>query len=37
MTKPVNKELCTIFLDTDGASAYRDDDLAKTLYSILFA
>ncbi|KAJ7429206.1 P-loop containing nucleoside triphosphate hydrolase protein [Mycena galericulata] len=30
------KELCTVFLDPDGASNNRDD-LAKTLYSLLFA
>ncbi|KAJ7594228.1 glycosyltransferase family 2 protein [Mycena floridula] len=35
-TKLVKKELCTIFLDPDGASDNRDD-LAKTLYSLLFA
>ena len=35
-TKLVKKELCTVFLDTDGASDNRDD-LAKTLYSLLFA
>ncbi|EIW79950.1 glycosyltransferase family 2 protein [Coniophora puteana RWD-64-598 SS2] len=35
-TKMVKKELCTVFLDTDGASDNRDD-LAKTLYSLLFA
>ena len=35
-TKLVKKELCTIFLDADGASDNRDD-LAKTLYSLLFA
>ncbi|KAF9232203.1 P-loop containing nucleoside triphosphate hydrolase protein [Melanogaster broomeanus] len=32
----VKKELCTVFLDADGASDNRDD-LAKTLYSLLFA
>ncbi|KAF8147259.1 glycosyltransferase family 2 protein [Crassisporium funariophilum] len=32
----VKKELCTVFLDPDGASDNRDD-LAKTLYSLLFA
>jgi chitin synthase len=35
-TKLVKKELCTVFLDPDGASENRDD-LAKTLYSLLFA
>ena len=35
-TKMVKKELCTIFLDPDGASD-NCDDLAKTLYSLLFA
>ena len=35
-TKMVKKELCTVFLDPDGASDNRDD-LAKTLYSLLFA
>ncbi|KAF4613327.1 hypothetical protein D9613_010804 [Agrocybe pediades] len=35
-TKFVKKELCTVFLDPDGASENRDD-LAKTLYSLLFA
>ncbi|TFK32154.1 glycosyltransferase family 2 protein [Crucibulum laeve] len=35
-TKLVKKELCTVFLDPDGASDNRDD-LAKTLYSLLFA
>ncbi|KAF8121178.1 P-loop containing nucleoside triphosphate hydrolase protein [Boletus edulis] len=35
-TKLVKRELCTIFLDTDRASNNRDD-LAKTLYSLLFA
>ena len=34
-TKMVKKELCTVFLDPDGASDNRDD-LAKTLYSLLF-
>ncbi|PPQ79006.1 hypothetical protein CVT25_002315 [Psilocybe cyanescens] len=34
-TKLVKKELCTVFLDPDGASDNRDD-LAKTLYSLLF-
>ncbi|KAJ6451568.1 P-loop containing nucleoside triphosphate hydrolase protein [Mycena sanguinolenta] len=33
-TKLVKKELCTVFLDADGASDNRDD-LAKTLYSLL--
>ncbi|KIY53918.1 glycosyltransferase family 2 protein [Fistulina hepatica ATCC 64428] len=35
-TKLIKKELCTVFLDPDGASDNRDD-LAKTLYSLLFA
>jgi chitin synthase len=35
-TKLVKKELCTVFLDEEGAAANRDD-LAKTLYSLLFA
>ena len=35
-TKLVKKELCTVFLDPNGASDSRDD-LAKTLYSLLFA
>ena len=35
-TKLVKKELCTVFLDPDGASDNRDD-LAKSLYSLLFA
>ncbi|KAF7342277.1 Glycosyltransferase family 2 protein [Mycena venus] len=35
-TRLVKKELCTVFLDPDGASDNRDD-LAKTLYSLLFA
>ena len=35
-TKLVKKELCTVFLDPDGASDKRDH-LAKTLYSLLFA
>ncbi|KAH7904683.1 myosin head, motor domain-containing protein, partial [Hygrophoropsis aurantiaca] len=34
--KMVKEELCTVFLDPDGASDNRDD-LAKTLYSLLFA
>ncbi|KAG6379400.1 P-loop containing nucleoside triphosphate hydrolase protein [Boletus reticuloceps] len=34
-TKLVKRELCTVFLDTDGASD-NHDDLAKTLYSLLF-
>ena len=34
-TKMVKKELCTVFLDPDGASD-NHDDLAKTLYSLLF-
>ncbi|KAF8124223.1 P-loop containing nucleoside triphosphate hydrolase protein [Boletus edulis] len=33
--KLVKRELCTVFLDTDGASDNRDD-LTKTLYSLLF-
>ncbi|KAG5337139.1 hypothetical protein C0989_010566 [Termitomyces sp. Mn162] len=35
-TKLMKKELCTVFLDPDGASDNRDD-LAKNLYSLLFA
>ncbi|KAF7347345.1 Glycosyltransferase family 2 protein [Mycena venus] len=35
-TKLVKKELCTVFLDPDGASDNRDE-LAKMLYSLLFA
>lgn len=35
-SKMVKRELCTVFLDPDGASDNRDD-LAKTLYSLLFA
>ncbi|KAF8313908.1 chitin synthase-domain-containing protein [Cantharellus anzutake] len=35
-TKLVKKELCTIFLDPEGASDNRDD-LAKNLYSLLFS
>ncbi|KAI0027842.1 glycosyltransferase family 2 protein [Vararia minispora EC-137] len=35
-TKLIKKELCTVFLDPDGATDNRDD-LAKTLYSLLFA
>ncbi|KAH9947887.1 glycosyltransferase family 2 protein [Amylocystis lapponica] len=35
-TKMVKKELCTVFLDPDGASDNRDE-LAKSLYSLLFA
>jgi chitin synthase len=35
-TKLLKKELCTVFLDPDGASDNRDN-LAKTLYSLLFA
>ena len=35
-TKMLKMELCTVFLDPDGASDNRDD-LAKTLYSFLFA
>lgn len=34
-TTLVRKELCTVFLDPDGAADNRDD-LAKTLYSLLF-
>lgn len=34
-TKLVKTELCTVFLDPDGASDNRDD-LAKMLYSLLF-
>ncbi|KAI6013429.1 P-loop containing nucleoside triphosphate hydrolase protein [Pisolithus microcarpus] len=33
--KLVKKELCTVFLDSDGASDNRND-LTKTLYSLLF-
>nr|AZQ26801.1 putative chitin synthase 4 [Ganoderma lucidum]QDK64613.1 chitin synthase [Ganoderma lucidum] len=35
-TKLVKKELCTVFLDPDGASDNRDE-LARMLYSLLFA
>ncbi|KAG6375844.1 P-loop containing nucleoside triphosphate hydrolase protein [Boletus reticuloceps] len=35
-TMLIKKELCTFFLDPDGASDNRDD-LAKTLYALLFA
>lgn len=35
-TKLLKKELCTVFLDPDGASDNRDE-LARTLYSLLFA
>ncbi|KAJ7050389.1 glycosyltransferase family 2 protein [Mycena amicta] len=35
-TKLLKKELCTVFLDPDGAADNRDD-LAKTLYSLLFS
>jgi len=35
-TKLVKKELCTVFLDEDGATENRDS-LARTLYSLLFA
>ncbi|KAF8440070.1 hypothetical protein L210DRAFT_3645981 [Boletus edulis BED1] len=35
-TKLVKRELCTVFLDTDSASD-NSDDLAKTLYTLLFA
>lgn len=35
-TKLVKKELCTVFLDPEGASDNRDD-LARSLYSLLFA
>ena len=35
-TKLLKKELSTVFLDPDGATDDRDD-LAKTLYSLLFA
>ncbi|KAG6369078.1 P-loop containing nucleoside triphosphate hydrolase protein [Boletus reticuloceps] len=34
-TKLVKRELCTVFLNTDSASD-NSDDLAKTLYSLLF-
>ncbi|KAN0059843.1 Chitin synthase, class 8 [Thecaphora frezii] len=35
-TKLIKNEVCTILLDADGASNHRDD-LAKALYSLLFA
>ncbi|KAK0557735.1 Chitin synthase, class 8 [Tilletia horrida] len=35
-TKMIKSEVCTILLDTDGAAANRDD-LAKSLYSLLFS
>ncbi len=35
-TKLVKKELCTVYLDPEGASDNRDD-LAKNLYSLLFS
>ncbi|KAJ1582361.1 hypothetical protein NDA11_001517 [Ustilago hordei] len=35
-TKLIRNEVCTILLDADGASDHRDD-LAKSLYSLLFA
>ncbi|PCH37422.1 glycosyltransferase family 2 protein [Wolfiporia cocos MD-104 SS10] len=35
-TKLVKRELCTVFLDPDGASDNRDE-LAKSLYALLFA
>ncbi|KAF5344589.1 hypothetical protein D9758_013900 [Tetrapyrgos nigripes] len=35
-SKLVKKEMCTIFLDPDGASDNRDE-LAKSLYSLLFS
>ncbi|KAL9933429.1 hypothetical protein V8E36_007605 [Tilletia maclaganii] len=35
-TKMIKNEICTILLDSDGASANRDD-LAKSLYSLLFS
>ncbi|KAJ8083666.1 hypothetical protein PM082_009542 [Marasmius tenuissimus] len=35
-SKLVKKEMCTVFLDPDGASDNRDE-LAKSLYSLLFA
>ncbi|CCM03060.1 uncharacterized protein FIBRA_05180 [Fibroporia radiculosa] len=35
-TKLMKKELCTVFLDPDGASDNRDE-LAKSLYALLFA
>ncbi|KZT04957.1 glycosyltransferase family 2 protein [Laetiporus sulphureus 93-53] len=35
-TKLVKKELCTVFLDPDGAADNRDE-LAKSLYALLFA
>ncbi|PWN45202.1 chitin synthase 8 [Ceraceosorus guamensis] len=35
-TRLIKNEVCTILLDSDGAAANRDD-LAKSLYSLLFA
>ncbi|TIB82801.1 chitin synthase 8 [Wallemia mellicola] len=35
-TKLVKKDVCTVFLDVDGAAANRDD-LARSLYSLLFS
>lgn len=35
-TTIISKEVCTVFLDPEGASANRDD-LAKSLYGLLFA
>ena len=35
-TTVISKEVCTVFLDPEGASANRDD-LAKSLYGLLFA
>ncbi|CAD6888596.1 unnamed protein product [Tilletia controversa] len=35
-TKMIKNEICTILLDADGAAANRDD-LAKSLYSLLFS
>lgn len=35
-TKMIKNEVCTILLDADGAASNRDD-LAKSLYSLLFA
>ena len=35
-TKLVKKDVCTVFLDVDGAASNRDD-LARSLYSLLFS
>ncbi|TIB15854.1 hypothetical protein E3P92_01552 [Wallemia ichthyophaga] len=35
-TKLVKKDVCTVFLDVDGAATNRDD-LARSLYSLLFS